>query len=297
MNEKKRSRQKTKSSSSAASIDQPKTLFYLYLCMEVCVALVALVHYFQLCSKHTLRDWLTSNTSDASRPPYIMLGWFMQIVVAVDYVHTVHRIVHRDLKPSNIFFAADGSLKVADFGLATITGDADGPNSNDMAGSSRAGSASLQLTGDVGTRLYMSPEQMAGVAYTSKVDIFSLALILVELLVPFKTHMQRVHVLESVRHSDVNDALSVCMHDMPEEVCLNCHCVCNGTITAQVHQLVGQCRPRRTAEHASNHSQRAIGANRERRAAAGRRASRMQEYGVNFNAFNAQNHRFRIFNK
>lgn len=47
----------------------------------------------------------------------------------------------------------------------------------------------------VGTQLYMSPEQLNGQRYNQKVDIFALGLILLELLIPFKTQMQRVHVL------------------------------------------------------------------------------------------------------
>lgn len=54
-------------------------------------------------------------------------------------------------------------------------------------------------TGQVGTKLYMSPEQMYSQSYSHKVDIFSLGLILFELLYPFSTSMERVRILTDIR--------------------------------------------------------------------------------------------------
>ena len=54
-------------------------------------------------------------------------------------------------------------------------------------------------TEEVGTELYMSPEQLAKNPYNNKVDIYSLGLILFELLVPFSTQMERIHTLTKLR--------------------------------------------------------------------------------------------------
>ena len=54
-------------------------------------------------------------------------------------------------------------------------------------------------TDQVGTELYMSPEQRGRRAYSHKVDIYSLGLILFEMLVPFSTQMERVTVLSDLR--------------------------------------------------------------------------------------------------
>ena len=54
-------------------------------------------------------------------------------------------------------------------------------------------------TEEVGTELYMSPEQLAKKPYNNKVDIYSLGLILYELLVPFSTQMERIHTLTKLR--------------------------------------------------------------------------------------------------
>lgn len=60
-------------------------------------------------------------------------------------------------------------------------------------------------TEQVGTQLYMSPEQLNGLCYNQKVDIFAMGLILLELLVPFKTQMQRVNVLFKARNNLYSD--------------------------------------------------------------------------------------------
>lgn len=56
-------------------------------------------------------------------------------------------------------------------------------------------------TACVGTHLYMSPEQANGKAYNYKVDIYSLGIILFELLTPFSTDMERAIVLTDLRKS------------------------------------------------------------------------------------------------
>lgn len=73
---------------------------YLYIQMEVSTVRLVLSrsHSFQLCSAHTLRDWLQANTSKEVRARDAMLRWFAQITSAVNYVHVEHKLVHRDLK-------------------------------------------------------------------------------------------------------------------------------------------------------------------------------------------------------
>lgn len=100
---------------------------------------------------------------------------FEQICQAVARTHQLG-IVHRDLKPANVMMAEGLFASLTDFGIA-----------RDMA----AGSGSITGTGDlmVGTPGYMSPEQINGTPITAQTDIYSLGIMLYELLsgkVPFE---------------------------------------------------------------------------------------------------------------
>lgn len=91
------------------------------------------------------------------------IGIIRQIADAIDYAHK-HGVIHRDLKPSNILMVGD-TPKITDFGLAKIS------------------DTSMTLSGAVmGTPSYMSPEQIYGQKADHRSDIFSLTVMLYELL-------------------------------------------------------------------------------------------------------------------
>ena len=89
---------------------------------------------------------------------------------ALQFAHE-RGVIHRDVKPENILVAADGTAKVADFGLSRIVGDAD---------------PSATLTGThqvMGTPRYMAPEQLAGThGVDHRADIYSLGVVIYEML-------------------------------------------------------------------------------------------------------------------
>ncbi|XP_045482611.1 eukaryotic translation initiation factor 2-alpha kinase-like isoform X2 [Harmonia axyridis] len=143
----------------------------------------------QLCQKESLKDWLFKNET---RDKVVVYDFFSQILSAVEYVH-LKGCIHRDLKPGNIFFSMNGQIKVGDFGLVKDMEDSlelQACNYNSGYGT---------LSRDVGTRLYMSPEQLNNKVYDYKVDIYSLGLIFFELLTPFKTGMERFKCLTALR--------------------------------------------------------------------------------------------------
>lgn len=89
-----------------------------------------------------------------------------QVALGLQYAHE-HGIVHRDVKPSNIMLVRDGHAKITDFGIARM-----------------ASSAVRTQTGMVlGSPKYMSPEQVMGKEIDQRSDIFSLGVMLYEMLV------------------------------------------------------------------------------------------------------------------
>jgi translation initiation factor 2-alpha kinase 3 len=176
----------------------------------------------ELCDKITLREWLHRNNNSEDKLERIWI--FKQITQAVDYVHE-SGLMHRDLKPSNIFFSKEGTVKVGDFGLVTAIGsDKCLPTRNhsrddlleciNSSAVSSNGSRDPRHTNNVGTCLYMSPEQLAGSPYCNKVDVFSLGVIFFELLNPFKTEMERLNTLQQVRERQFPKFFTSCF---PEE--------------------------------------------------------------------------------
>ncbi len=115
----------------------------------------------------TLKELLVRN---GPTPIPIAIDYARQILGALAFAHR-NGIVHRDIKPHNIVVGGDGRLKVTDFGIARI-------------GASDMTAAGLI----VGTPHYLSPEQARGVPVDQRSDIYSLGIVLYEMLsgdVPF----------------------------------------------------------------------------------------------------------------
>lgn len=104
-----------------------------------------------------------------------------QVCEALAYAHR-EGLIHRDIKPSNLFLTDDGSAKVLDFGIARLP------------------ASDLTMRGQVlGTPRYMAPEQIQGRPSDGRADLFSVAVVLFELLTgahPFQSEMAPQRIVQ-----------------------------------------------------------------------------------------------------
>ena len=118
---------------------------------------------------HTLREKL------AKGPLALREAWKIAAEIA-EALAVAHQrgIVHRDLKPANLMFTPDGHVKVMDFGLAKQLIHDEGQEQS-LTGMTKTGTT-------VGTLPYMSPEQVRGQKVDTRSDLFSLGVMLYEML-------------------------------------------------------------------------------------------------------------------
>ena len=110
------------------------------------------------------RDLRQLMVKDKPIPPELAVDIVTGIAEGLAYAHR-HGVVHRDVKPANIMILQNGSVKLADFGIAHLQSG-----------------TKTHTTTVLGTPTYMAPEQFAGKPVDGRSDIFSLGVVLYELL-------------------------------------------------------------------------------------------------------------------
>jgi NIMA (never in mitosis gene a)-related kinase len=97
-----------------------------------------------------------------------IMWWFVQLCLAMAYLHTDVRVLHRDLKTQNIFLTAGRQVvKLGDFGIAKVLAD--------------TGTMKSMAKSVIGTPFYMSPELCEGKPYNHKSDVWALGCVLYEM--------------------------------------------------------------------------------------------------------------------
>ena len=141
----------------------------------------------------------------------------MKVAVALDHAHRRKalndrelKLVHRDISPQNILISSDGAVKLVDFGIAKAATK----NTQTLAGALK------------GKLLYMSPEQALGQPLDNRSDLYSLGLVLFELLTGERCFHadSELGVLEKVRMGRISDVQSI-----------------NPSISREVAAIVNKC--------------------------------------------------------
>ncbi|SPQ95098.1 unnamed protein product (mitochondrion) [Plasmodiophora brassicae] len=176
----------TRTLSREASPPIARPVFHLYIQTEFCA--------------QTLRDAIVGEARRIDPDQ----NWrrFRQILEGLAHIHS-QGIVHRDLKPGNIFVHPSGDVRIGDLGLATHLHLGETIHTKRSPSSSPTNTLVGDQTMAVGTLLYIAPEVMnadiVNFRYDSKVDMYSLGIILFEMWYPFSTAHERVAVLQRLR--------------------------------------------------------------------------------------------------
>ena len=128
----------------------------------------------ELLDGHTLREKLKAGPL----PLNLVIHYALEIAQGLSAAHE-KEIVHRDLKPENLFVTKDGRVKILDFGLAKRVGRVDPAQVTSAptvdGGQTRVGTV-------MGTLGYMSPEQLMGQDVDHRTDLFSLGVVIYEMV-------------------------------------------------------------------------------------------------------------------
>jgi serine/threonine protein kinase len=161
-------------------------------------------------NRGSLEQWLKGRPQQhpicTKATEQFMCAMSFQVLSGLTYLHS-RRIIHRDIKPGNILLKSDGSVKLCDFGIASLKGD-----------------QSLQTT-VVGTSRFMSPERLRARPYGRASDIWSLGLVFLEVWngeMPWKDCESIVSLVITVEETPLHSLIPKSMNRNLQDVLLGC---------------------------------------------------------------------------
>ncbi|CAG9474809.1 unnamed protein product [Plasmodium vivax] len=197
------------------------------------------------CSKGDLSKYIKRyKKTNTLIPERKIKRWLLQIITAIKFMHD-RKLIHRDLKCNNIFLDDDERAKVGDFGLAKIFENTE------------------QTTTVCGTIGYMAPEICRNAAYSFPADIWSLGVILYELMSlrhPFKSeHSNMLSTAQKICEEEPeplptsysNDLIHLCqwmLKKNSEERPTSCDIISTDYLQTEAHLLKREILSRRGRE-------------------------------------------------
>tara|TARA_A100001015_G_C14997032_1_gene716646 strand:+ start:56 stop:1105 length:1050 start_codon:yes stop_codon:yes gene_type:complete len=145
---------------------------FLFIQMELCFGNLS-----DYLAKREIINYLESNNI------------FIDIVKGLNYLHKMN-IIHRDIKPSNIMFDEDGKAKIGDFGMSIKYDEIDCISGR-------------KTENEYGTFNYLAPECVEAKKYSFYSDVYSLGIILFELLSLFSTFMEKQNKINELKKEGI----------------------------------------------------------------------------------------------